>query len=38
MSENALSLRRVLVLEPGRVDRHYWRDLWAYCELFAILA
>jgi lipopolysaccharide transport system permease protein len=27
-----------LVLEPGRADRHYWRDLWAYRELFAILA
>jgi lipopolysaccharide transport system permease protein len=29
---------RVLVLEPGRTDRHYWRDIWAYRELFAILA
>ncbi|MCC6736295.1 MAG: ABC transporter permease [Bauldia sp.] len=29
---------RVLVLEPGRADRHYWRDIWAYRELFAILA
>jgi lipopolysaccharide transport system permease protein len=29
---------RVLVLEPGRADRHYWSDLWAYRELFAILA
>jgi homopolymeric O-antigen transport system permease protein len=29
---------RVLVLEPGRSERHYWRDLWAYRELFAILA
>lgn len=29
---------RVLVLEPGRVDRNYWVDLWAYRELFAILA
>ena len=28
----------VLVLEPGRAERHYWRDLWAYRELFAILA
>jgi len=27
-----------LVLEAGRADRHYWRDLWAYRELFAILA
>lgn len=29
---------RVLVLEAGRAERHYWRDLWTYRELFAILA
>ena len=29
---------RVLVLEPGRAERHYWRDLWRYRELFSILA
>lgn len=29
---------RMLVLEPGRSERHYWRDLWEYRELFAILA
>jgi lipopolysaccharide transport system permease protein len=29
---------RVLVLEPGRIERHYWQDLWHYRELFAILA
>jgi lipopolysaccharide transport system permease protein len=28
----------LLVLEPGRAERHYWRDLWAYRELFFILA
>lgn len=28
----------VLVLESGRAERHYWRDLWAYRELFIILA
>jgi lipopolysaccharide transport system permease protein len=38
MSDQALPNRRVLVLEPGRAERHYWRDLWAYRELFAILA
>jgi lipopolysaccharide transport system permease protein len=38
MSEQALSDRHLLVLEPGRAERHYWRDLWAYRELFAILA
>lgn len=29
---------RVLVLEAGREERNYWRDLWSYRELFAILA
>jgi lipopolysaccharide transport system permease protein len=28
----------VLVLEPDRAAQHYWRDLWAYRELFIILA
>src|SRR3954451_23500832 len=27
-----------LILEPGRTERHYWRDLWRYRELFQILA
>ena len=34
----AAAQAHVLVLEPGRAERHYWRDLWAYRELFAILA
>src|SRR5215831_8710844 len=29
---------RMMVLEQGRAERHYWRDVWAYHELFAILA
>ena len=29
---------RLTVLEPGRTERNYWRDLWHYRELFAILA
>ncbi len=29
---------RLLILEPGRAERHYWADLWTYRELFAILA
>ena len=29
---------RLLILEPGRAERNYWRDLLAYRELFAILA
>jgi lipopolysaccharide transport system permease protein len=28
----------VTLIEPGRQERHYWRDLWQYRELFAILA
>ncbi len=27
-----------LILEPGRAEKHYWRDLWRYRELFLILA
>jgi lipopolysaccharide transport system permease protein len=38
MSGHAVSERGVLMLAPGRAARHYWRDLWAYRELFAILA
>lgn len=39
MSDRPLSGHEpVLVLEPGRAERHYWRDIWAYRELFAILA
>ncbi len=33
----ASSVRRT-VLEAGRAERNYWRDLWHYRELFAILA
>ena len=29
---------RILILEAGRAERNYWRDLWHYRELFAILA
>lgn len=27
-----------LVLEPIRIEKQYWKDLWRYRELFAILA
>jgi len=27
-----------LVLEPNRIEKQYWKDLWCYRELFAILA
>lgn len=29
---------QVLVIEAGRTERHYWRDLWRYRELFYFLA
>jgi len=28
----------VLILEAGRAEEHYWRDLWRYRELFSVLA
>jgi lipopolysaccharide transport system permease protein len=30
--------RFTVVLEPGRADRRYWRDLWHYRELMFLLA
>jgi lipopolysaccharide transport system permease protein len=27
-----------IVLEPGRTEKNYWRDLWRYRELFCFLA
>ncbi len=27
-----------LVIEPGLAEKHYWRDLWRYRELFYVLA
>lgn len=29
---------QVLIIEAGRTERHYWRDLWRYRELFYFLA
>jgi len=29
---------QILVIEPGLAERHYWRDLWNYRELFFVLA
>ena len=28
----------IIVIEPGRYERNYWRDLWRYRELFRVLA
>jgi lipopolysaccharide transport system permease protein len=30
--------KQLLVIEPGHAERHYWRDLWTYRELFLILS
>src|SRR3954465_11484328 len=38
MQDDASTSPGLLVLQPGRAERHYWRDLWAYRELFGILA
>lgn len=27
-----------LIIEAGRTERHYWKDLWRYRELFLVLA
>ena len=35
MIENS---EEILILEPGRSEKNYWRDLWKYRELFLILA
>jgi lipopolysaccharide transport system permease protein len=33
-----IRMQAVIVLEPGHRERHYWRELWRYRELFAALA
>ena len=37
-STSGACVERVRVLEAGRAKQNYWRDLWHYRELFAILA
>jgi lipopolysaccharide transport system permease protein len=34
----ASDMSEVIVLEAGRQERHYWRDLWRYRELLEVLA
>lgn len=33
-----MSESETIVIEAGRAERHYWRDLWRYRELFYFLA
>ena len=30
--------QQTLIIEPGLAEKHYWRDLWRYRELFLVLA
>jgi lipopolysaccharide transport system permease protein len=32
------ALREELIIEPGRIEKNYWQDLWRYRELFYILS
>ncbi|MCX6921783.1 MAG: ABC transporter permease, partial [Verrucomicrobia bacterium] len=32
------SVPHELIIEPGRAEKNYWRDLWRYRELFYFLA
>jgi lipopolysaccharide transport system permease protein len=36
--ESRTAAQYELVIESGRAERHYWRDLWHYRELFQVLA
>jgi lipopolysaccharide transport system permease protein len=36
--EDVMTNRDVLTIEAGRAERHYWKDLWKYRELFYFLA
>ena len=38
MTDGRTSPMAEVILEPGHVDRNYWRDLWRYRELFQVLA
>src|SRR3974390_1554834 len=31
-------MNELVIIEPGRAERHYWMDLWRYRELFRVLA
>jgi lipopolysaccharide transport system permease protein len=31
-------MEEIVVIEPGRLERNYWLDLWRYRELFRVLA
>jgi lipopolysaccharide transport system permease protein len=33
-----MSQSSTILIEPGLTERHYWRDIWRYRELFYVLA
>ena len=35
---DVMEKQRTLLIEAGRTERHYWKDLWRYRELFFFLA
>lgn len=38
MGNDPHSVHNTLIIEAGRTERHYWKDLWRYRELFYFLA
>src|SRR5262245_50557840 len=38
LREDVFGYDHELIIEPGRAERRYWRDLWQYRELFQVLA
>jgi lipopolysaccharide transport system permease protein len=38
LDTSRVGMTQELIIEEGRADRHYWRDLWQYRELFRVLA
>ena len=38
MSNQEIGLKQELVIEAGRAEKQYWKDLWLYRELFYFLA
>jgi lipopolysaccharide transport system permease protein len=36
--DHGMNSPHTLIIEPGLAEKHYWRDLWRYRELFYVLA
>jgi lipopolysaccharide transport system permease protein len=36
--ESRPNISETIIIEPGRLERNYWLDLWRYRELFRVLA